>query len=77
MTSKLKADLQALTVGQLRKRAVAEGVPENAIDDARDSQQPKQELISLIMQHCAPDPVRVSAPLPLKHIYYALWHCWH
>lgn len=41
-------DLSSLSVGALRKLAVAEGVPSDEIEDARDSFAPKDALIELI-----------------------------
>ena len=41
-------DIQSLTVGELRKVALAEGVPVDQIEDARDSFSPKNALIELI-----------------------------
>ena len=45
----LASELAPLTVGELRKRAAAAGVAPNLIEDARDADQPKQELTALIM----------------------------
>ena len=41
-------DLSSLSVGELRKLAVVEGVPADEIEDARDSFAPKDALIELI-----------------------------
>ena len=41
-------DLHSLTVGELRKIASAEGIPEDEIEDARDGDSPKGSLIELI-----------------------------
>ena len=45
----LEAELAPLTLKELRARAAAEGVSEDAIDDARDGDQPKDDLIALIV----------------------------
>lgn len=50
----MASDLAPLDVGTLRKRAAEVGVDPDLIEDARDGDQPKQELIALIMaQHGA------------------------
>ena len=45
----LQSELEALTVKEVRLRAAAEGVDEDAIEDARDGDTPKQSLIELIL----------------------------
>eukprot|EP01043_Picozoa_sp_COSAG02_P030494 COSAG02_NODE_1948_length_10297_cov_13.589429_2_plen_224_part_00 len=47
-------DLSAMTVKQLRDRAASVGVSANQIEDARDSDDPKGELIKLIVGQRAP-----------------------
>ena len=45
----LEAELQQLTVKQLRLRAKAEGVDGDALEDARDGDTPKASIIGLIL----------------------------
>ena len=45
----LGIELLPLTVKELRARAAAEGVADDAIEEARDGDQPKEELIALIV----------------------------
>ena len=45
----LQSELEALTVKEVRLRAAAEGVDEDAIEDARDGDTPKESLIELIL----------------------------
>ena len=47
-------ELRMLTVKELRMRAAAEGADEDAIEDARDSDTPKESLIELILATCLP-----------------------
>jgi hypothetical protein len=44
----MMADLSAMGVGDLRQRAASVGVAAQQIEDARDSDDPKGELIALI-----------------------------
>eukprot|EP01047_Picozoa_sp_COSAG01_P002187 COSAG01_NODE_56_length_31088_cov_39.354771_23_plen_182_part_00 len=44
----MMADLSAMSVGDLRQRAASAGVAAQQIEDARDSDDPKGELIALI-----------------------------
>ena len=48
-----QAALRERTVGALRKQAVASGVPDDAVERALDSNNPKVELIELILQYTA------------------------
>eukprot|EP01044_Picomonas_judraskeda_P004388 COSAG03_NODE_385_length_8317_cov_7.240813_7_plen_104_part_00 len=43
------AELQQLKLPELRKRAVAAGVDLDALEEARDSDEPKQAIIGLIL----------------------------
>jgi hypothetical protein len=45
-----RAELQGMTVGELRQRAAAAGVGPNSIEAARDSDNPKEDLVELILQ---------------------------
>ena len=45
----LQSELEELTVKQLRARATAAGVSGEAIEDARDGDSPKLDLISLLL----------------------------
>ena len=45
----LKAELEQLGLKEVRLRAVAEGVDEDAIEDARDGDAPKECIIELIL----------------------------
>ena len=47
--SALQSELQELTLKEVRLRAAAEGVDEDAIEDARDGDTPKESLIELIL----------------------------
>ena len=47
-------ELRMLTVKELRMRAAAEGADEDAIEDARDSDTPKESLIELILATSLP-----------------------
>ena len=49
----MKAELSALKPSELSKRAAADGVPQAAIDKAVDSDNPKEQLIDLIVRHAA------------------------
>jgi hypothetical protein len=48
--------LSAMSLGELRRRAAAVGVPAQQIEDARDGDDPKSELIGLINAAAAPPP---------------------
>ena len=45
----LKAELQQLKMPELRKRAAAAGISKDDIEDARDADEPKGAMISLIL----------------------------
>ncbi len=47
-SSRVAMGLEGLTVGDLRKKALAAGVDSDAIEAARDSDTPKDDLIKLI-----------------------------
>eukprot|EP01046_Picozoa_sp_COSAG06_P080473 COSAG06_NODE_27760_length_587_cov_0.641393_2_plen_101_part_01 len=49
----LRAELAALRVPELRGRAAADGVSDAAIEGARDGDDPKTELIELIVAKAA------------------------
>ena len=42
--AQLQSELQSLTLKELRLRAAAEGVDEDAIEDARDGDSPKEDV---------------------------------
>ena len=48
--TKLIAELEALNVKTLRARAAEAGVPAHEIEEARDGNDPKGDMISLILQ---------------------------
>ena len=50
----LQSELEQLTVKELRLRAAEEGVLADAIEDARDSDTPKESLIELILATSLP-----------------------
>ena len=50
------AELQQLNIPDLRKRAAAAGASADAIEDARDGEDPKAELIALILARQSPRP---------------------
>lgn len=52
----LKSELEAMRVTARRKRAIAAGVSENALDDAEESEDPRAALIELILKHEMPPP---------------------
>ena len=45
----VKAELQQMNIPDLRERAAAAGASADAIEDARDGEDPKAELIALIL----------------------------
>ena len=47
----LRSELQELRITEVRKRAVAEGVGSEMLDEALDSDDPKDALIELLLQH--------------------------
>jgi hypothetical protein len=49
----LSAELQPLKMPELRKRAKAAGVPDDKVDEARDGNSPKQDVIALIVAAAA------------------------
>ena len=49
MTPPSKDQLELLKMPELRKRAEAIGVPDKIEDDARDSDEPKPQIIALIL----------------------------
>ena len=48
--AELRAELGLLSLKQLRERALAAGVGEDAVEEARDADRPKAALISLLVQ---------------------------
>lgn len=50
----LRSELSAMKLSQIRKRAVADGVAEEAIEEADDGQDRKISLIELIVQMNSP-----------------------
>eukprot|EP01051_Picozoa_sp_SAG22_P004182 SAG22_NODE_218_length_14885_cov_24.733699_3_plen_893_part_00 len=46
----LRQELQQMKVMALHRRAAAEGVPTGALEDAMESDQPKQELVALLIK---------------------------
>ena len=52
----LRAQLMPLTVRDLRERALADGCRANDIENARDGEDPKSELIDLILRQAASAP---------------------
>ena len=53
----LEQELSALKLGQLRRRAVAEGLSEAAVDAALDQADPKAAVLGLVLDHAATAPV--------------------
>eukprot|EP01045_Picozoa_sp_COSAG04_P003104 COSAG04_NODE_122_length_24803_cov_180.609415_6_plen_2065_part_01 len=49
-SSELRMELEVMRLTALQKRAVAEGVSSDAVDDAMDSDDPKASLVSLIVE---------------------------
>jgi hypothetical protein len=49
----LQQELQGLRLTALQRRAGSEGVEQELIEDATDSDQPKDRLVALIVQHVA------------------------
>ena len=49
----LKAELQQLKMPELRKRAAAVGVSSDAIEEARDDDEPKKAIIALVLAKSA------------------------
>lgn len=56
----VRAQLMGLNVGALRQRAIADGCEESQIEEARDSDDPKAELIDLIEQQASKAPPQVD-----------------
>ena len=52
----VKAELQQLKMPDLRKRAAAAGASADTIEDARDADDPKAEMIALILAHQSSQP---------------------
>lgn len=50
------AELQQLKMPDLRKRAAAAGASAEAIEDARDGDDPKADMIELILAHRSSQP---------------------
>ena len=50
----LQSELEQLTIKDLRLRAKAEGVDNDAVEDARDGDTPKESLIELILANTTP-----------------------
>ena len=50
------AELQQLKIPDLRKRAAAAGASAEAIEDARDGDDPKADMIELILTHRSSQP---------------------
>ena len=46
----LRAELSALKVSQLRKRAAAAGIDAGALEEAEDSDSPKQAIVALLVE---------------------------
>jgi hypothetical protein len=61
----LRLELQGLRLKQLRQRAAAEGLDEDAVADALDSDNPKATLIGLLLGH-------VRSKGPAEHMLTAL-----
>jgi hypothetical protein len=52
----LKAELQQLKMPELRKRAAAAGVSGDAIEEARDEDEPKEAIIALVLAQQSAQP---------------------
>jgi hypothetical protein len=52
----VKAELQQLKMPDLRKRAAVAGASAEAIEDARDGDDPKADMIELILAHQSSQP---------------------
>jgi hypothetical protein len=50
----MEEDLKTFKLTQLRKRALAEGLPEEKVEEAEDSDDPKAELRALILAASKP-----------------------
>jgi hypothetical protein len=48
-SNRSELELEQLTVRELRKRAVASGVSEDAVEEARDADDPKVALVALLV----------------------------
>ena len=59
----LQVELAALKRSALCRRAVAEGVTEEEMDEADDSDDPTQALIDAIVRHAEPCPAAETLPL--------------
>ena len=58
----MKSELTQLTLKELRARATSEGVDNDAIEDARDGDTPKESLIELILAEVVPSAPVSGAP---------------
>eukprot|EP01046_Picozoa_sp_COSAG06_P000011 COSAG06_NODE_1_length_58652_cov_31.600967_11_plen_3079_part_00 len=54
----VRTELQSMKTTELRKRAVAEGVDGGLLDDALDSDTPKDALVELLLQHLLAEDVK-------------------
>jgi hypothetical protein len=61
-------ELSGLSVKDLRSRAAAAGVSEDAIEDARDGDDPKKDLIALILATQSNPLAEMLAALPMKDL---------
>ena len=52
----MEAELKQLKMPELRQRATAAGVPADAVEEARDADDPKSALIELILGQSAQQP---------------------
>ena len=64
--AELRAELEQMKLSALRKKAVAAGVPEAAVDAAEDSEEPgPNEAIILLLLVAEPPPLLPPADIPL------------
>ena len=49
----LRAELSGMRLMALQRRAVAEGVDADEVDDAMESADPKASLVALVLRHAA------------------------
>ena len=60
----LRVELSGLKLGPLRERAAAAGCGASEIEDARDGDDPKSEIIALILEQAAPAVAQPLGPPP-------------
>ena len=74
MVAGLQRELAELKIGQLRRRAVEAGLEEAAVDDALDSDTPREAVIALVVARVANEPVIKQGKLGKEGSGKGLFH---